>query len=241
MRTRSLLWPTLMTLVALPILIGLGTWQLRRKAWKEGLIAAMEQGRMAPPISLDAALDLARDPAAVQYRRVRVTGRFHNDLERYFYDPDPTAGPGFDVTTPLVAEDGAIVWVNRGYVPEALRDPMTRTAGEPDGTVTATGFARLDTTKPAFVPPNEPNKNLWFWRDVPALTASAFPEAAKPKVAPFILDAEAEPKNPGGWPRGGTTVLELPNRHLEYALTWYGLAAALIAVYATFVFGRRGD
>jgi surfeit locus 1 family protein len=55
---------------------------------------------------------------------------------------------------------------------------------------------------------------------------------------PFIVDAELDPGLPGGFPKGGVTRLELPNRHLEYALTWYGLAAALVAVFAAFAVTR---
>ena len=58
------------------------------------------------------------------------------------------------------------------------------------------------------------------------------------RVLPFFVDAEAEPAPPGGWPRGGVTRLELPNRHLEYALTWYGLAAALVGVFLAFAAAR---
>ena len=55
---------------------------------------------------------------------------------------------------------------------------------------------------------------------------------------PFFVDADAEPANPGGFPRGGATRLVLPNRHLEYALTWYGLALTLIGVFTAFARGR---
>ena len=84
-----------------------------------------------------------------------------------------------------------------------------------------------------FTPQNDPARNLWYWPDAAAMTASAF--AAQPvETAPVTIDADASP-DPGARPRGGTTRIDLPNRHLEYALTWYGLALTLIGVYAAFV------
>ena len=62
--------------------------------------------------------------------------------------------------------------------------------------------------------------------------------AGLPEAVPVFVDAEARPANPGGWPRGGTTVLKLPNRHLEYAVTWFGLAATLIGVFGAFAVAR---
>jgi surfeit locus 1 family protein len=67
-------------------------------------------------------------------------------------------------------------------------------------------------------------------------TAALGPDGGR--LVPFIVDAEAEPAPPGGFPKGGTTRLELPNRHLEYALTWYGLAAALVVIFAAFAITR---
>ncbi|MCK9910167.1 hypothetical protein MXD81_13565, partial [Microbacteriaceae bacterium K1510] len=88
-----------------------------------------------------------------------------------------------------------------------------------------------------FIPANDAGRNIWYWRDIDAMASvAAGPDAAR--VRRFIVDAEAEPAPPGGWPRGGVTRLTLPNRHLEYALTWYGLAAALVAVFIAFAVTR---
>jgi surfeit locus 1 family protein len=97
-----------------------------------------------------------------------------------------------------------------------------------------------------FVAENDPARNVWFWPDLAAMTASAFPggpqKAAegpqKPVSLAFAIDADAKPEPPGGLPRGGVTRLDLPNRHLEYALTWYGLAATLVGVYLAFAVSR---
>jgi surfeit locus 1 family protein len=93
----------------------------------------------------------------------------------------------------------------------------------------------------SFAARNDPDHNLWYWPDLGAMTVSAFPNAspdALPQVLPFVIEADAGPAPPGGLPRGGVTRLSLPNRHLEYALTWYGLAATLVGVYLAFVISR---
>jgi len=98
-------------------------------------------------------------------------------------------------------------------------------------------LARKPEMAGAFTPPNDAAKNVWYWRDLPAMAAAAL-GSNDARLVPFVIDAELEPRNLGGWPRGGVTRLELPNRHLEYALTWYGLAAALVGVFAAFAVTR---
>jgi surfeit locus 1 family protein len=125
--------------------------------------------------------------------------------------------------------------VNRGFVPDALRNPTQRAAGQIAGATTVRGLARLTSPPAAFTPDNDPTRNIWYRRDVRELDASAFRDNSA--SAPFVIEAEAL-EVPGGWPKGGVTRVSLPNRHLEYALTWWGLAGTLLAVYAAFVIGR---
>ena len=236
-RAAALVWPTLMALVGVAALAALGTWQLQRKAWKEEIVARIEERTRAAPVSLDAAIAEARQTGNVEYLRVRARGRFRHDEERYFYAPDPRRGPGFHVYTPLDTSDWTVVFVNRGFVPEALKNPASRPAGQVAGEVEVTGLVRLPGPKGTFTPANKPERNLWFWRDLDALYAS-LGENGSARTAPFVLEAEASPENLGGWPQGGVTVLRVPNRHLEYALTWYGLAGALVVVYLAFAVTR---
>jgi surfeit locus 1 family protein len=235
LRAKGLLWPAVATAIAAALLISLGNWQMRRLAWKEGLISAIEQRTRLDPVSLAEAEERAAKGEGIEYLRVKVSGRFGNDKELHFYAFDEQSGPGYQIFTPMRTNDGNVVIINRGYVPEALVDPASRRAGELDGEVTVTGLVRGPEEARLFSPANEPAKNIWFTRDLPAMAAALGPGA---KVAPFFIDAEAEPAVPGGWPKGGTTRLTLPNRHLEYALTWYGLAAALIGVFAAFAAAR---
>ena len=234
LRARGLLWPAVMTLIGVVFLVALGNWQMRRLAWKEGLIAAIAERAHAAPISL---ADAEQRGGDVEYLRVKATGKLLNDRELDFYAFDEQAGVGWHIVTPLQLADGSIVFVNRGFVPDELKDQAKRQEGGPAGEVEIVGLARKPETPGAFTPANDAGKNVWYWRDIPAMAATAVP-GDKARVAPFVIDAELEPRPSGGWPRGGVTRLELPNRHLEYALTWYGLAAALLGVFAAFAVTR---
>jgi surfeit locus 1 family protein len=237
-RSRGLLPAILMTLVALPILIGLGVWQMERKAWKESLISAIATRTTQPPVDLLGAYSATYDdPLGFEYMRVKVRGRFAHDKERYFYAPDAQLGPGYHVYTPLeIAGGQSVIFVNRGFVPEELKDPAKRPQGQVEGEVEVIGLMRGPGHKATFTPDNDAKANLWFWRDDQGLFASAYSGTQRTPLAAF-LDAEAEA--PGGWPKGRATLVELTNRHLEYALTWFGLAATLVAVFAAFVWSRR--
>ena len=135
-------------------------------------------------------------------------------------------------------DDGRAIFVNRGFVPYDRKDPATRAEGQISGLVEIAGLARDPLwEKPSFiVPDNEPGKNVFYWKDIAAMSATAaLPGGVE--IVPFFVDAGGEP-NPGGLPVGGVTLIDLPNNHLQYAVTWYGLAAALVGV-ALFRF-RRG-
>jgi surfeit locus 1 family protein len=224
-----------MTVAGAAILISLGNWQMRRLAWKEGLIAAIAERARAEPVALAKVDERSGRGEDSEYTRVKVEGRLLNDKELHFYAFDGQLGPGYHVVTPLRLSDGSVVFVNRGYVPQDLKDPAGRQADEPAGEVAIVGLVRQPEKPGFFTPANDVAKNIWYWRDLDAMAAAALgPE--KPTVHPFLIEAEAGPGL--AWPKGGVTRLELPNRHLEYALTWYGLAAALIAVFAAFAIPR---
>ena len=240
-RAAGLIWPALMTIVALPVLIGLGTWQLQRKAWKEDLIAKLEARPKAEPVSYVAALNEFVKTGDVEYLRVRVTGEFDHSVERHNYAPTETS-QGWQVLTLFRPEGGFPVFVNRGWVPDALKDPAKRAEGQVTGKQTVTGLVRLDEQETRFAAPSDPKGNRWYARNTWAMRWGAEGPPPPEKLAlmrieayaPFSIDAEVEPANPGGWPKGGTTEFKIPNRHLEYVLTWYGLALTLAVVFALF-------
>jgi surfeit locus 1 family protein len=234
---RRLLWPALFTLSVGAVLLGLGFWQLQRLATKEALIAAIANRADAAPVPLPPRTQWpALDPENYDYRHVEIAGRFEHDKEaRVFRGFGPHGqGPGYLVLTPLRLDDGGYVIVNRGYVDLAHTDPMQRTPGQIAGEVRLTGLMRPPEPRNLFTPADEPGKGIYFTRD-PALIAAHFGLA---QAAPFSIDADAGDV-PGDWPQGGTTVRDLPNNHLAYAITWFGLAGTLLFVFAAFALRRR--
>jgi surfeit locus 1 family protein len=226
-------------LIAFAILIALGTWQMRRLAWKEDLLQKIETRMHAAPAPLPPEAEWGKlDPDAYEYRRVTTTGVFEHDREALIFRASgPNEGlsqPGYVVMTPLRLASGAHVLVARGFVPESRKAPASRLEGQIAGETTVTGVLRAPEPRNAFTPADDPAKGLWYTRD-PALIAGHF---ALARAAPFSIDADPTPV-PGGWPKAGVTPVNIPNSHLSYALTWYGLAATLAAFCGVLLWRRR--
>ena len=236
LKRAGLIWPTALTLAGLAVLIGLGTWQLQRKQWKDSLIARIAQRIAAAPVPISQDDQTQLGGGDIDYLHVTAGGRLHHDKERYLYAP-AKSGLGWHVYTPLEWAPSQVVWINRGFVPDERKHPASRREGQLPGEVEVTGLVRAPHGTGLFTPANDVAHNLWYWPDAAAMHASAFAGTAM-RALPFTVDADARPEPPGGLPRGGVTRLDLPNRHLEYALTWYGLALTLIGVYAAFAASR---
>ena len=224
---RPRFWPTVISSAIVLICLSLGVWQVERLHWKEGLIAARAAAVAAPPIAPPEAGDQAR---GTEFRHVTAGGEFLNDREIFVGASAESGTIGYHVLTPLREASGRIVFVNRGYIPADLKDPARRAAGQFARTVTVTGLLRLPPRgRPNwFLPDNRPDINYWLWVDLPAMARTDGLDPAQ--VEPFYIDADATP-NPDGWPKGGVTRLALPNNHLQYAITWFGLAIAMAVIY----------
>ncbi|MBO6719012.1 MAG: SURF1 family protein [Rhizobiaceae bacterium] len=222
---------------AFAVLIALGTWQVYRLQWKEGLLAQIEERTNAAPVELTDAELRFRTEGSVEYWPVTARGSFLHDAERHFFTTWKGQS-GFNVYTPLILADGRAGFVNRGFVPFDRKDAALRSEGQVEGLVEISGLARDPlAAKPSFiVPDNEPDKNVFYWKDIAAMGETAGLPAGT-ELVPFFIDANDAP-NPGGLPVGGVTLIDLPNNHLQYAVTWYGLALALVAV-ALFRFRPR--
>jgi len=229
--------------VAVVILAGLGTWQLERLAWKADLIARVETRTALPPVPAPgpnswATLDLEQ----ADYLPVTLEGVFDhaNEAHSFVSLSEPRGrygGQGVFILTPLQTADGWWVIVNRGFVPSDREDPATRLAGQTAGGVEIAGLLRPPQGRNAFTPADDPEDNLWFTRD-PATIAAAIGLPAD-RVAPYYIDAAFDPALPDGLPQGGETTVTFTNNHLQYAVTWYGLAAALVAVFFVYVRTQR--
>jgi len=226
-RFRPLLVPTLWLLPGVALMVGLGIWQIERLHQKEALIASVSAGMRAAPVPL---ADALRDGAAnAEWHHVTVSGHFLHDKEAYLFSQGPMGAVGVQIITPLVQPDGKTVLVDRGFVPQAMKDPSTRPSGQVPGEITLTGVLRLSQQPGSFTPLADPKARLWFVKNVPEIAAAD--DVAVD--APIIVEADAAP-NPGGWPKGGQTVVDFPNDHLQYALTWFGLALTLAGVYLVY-------
>lgn len=214
--------------IALAVLVSLGTWQVNRLSWKQDLLAAIEQRSQSEPADLEAIEAALGAGEAIDYRAARASGRFLNDKERHFFATFEGQS-GFYIYTPLQLDDGRFLLINRGFVPYDRKEASTRPDSLLDGEQQVTGLARARLSeKPSFmVPENDEAANIFYWKDLDRMAASVGLPADK--VLPFFLDADSTPV-PGGLPRGGVTVIDLPNSHLQYAITWYGLALALAGV-----------
>ena len=226
-----------LVLAALAILLSLGTWQVQRLHWKEALLADMAERRVAPPATLSDIEAMAAKGGDIEYRPVTVTGTFANNRERHFF-ATWHGRTGYYVYTPLELADGRFLFVNRGFVPFEAKEPEMRKQGQLTGAQTVTGLARarLAEKPSSIVPDNDLAKNVFYWKDLDAMAQST--GITPDRLVPFFVDAGDAP-NPKGLPIGGVTQFDLPNNHLQYAVTWYGLALALVLVSGFYVFRRR--
>ena len=221
---------TIACAILLAILCGLGAWQLERLRWKLALIATVNSHMAAAPVALDRILAMNGDDA--QYRRVRLLGRFDHGREAYVFTTDEGAAV-YHVLTPFTASDGKVLVVDRGEVPKEKLDPASRAAGNVEGDVQVTGVWRVPDPPGAFTPPPDTARRIWFARDLAAIAAADHLSLA----APVVIEADAA-ANPGGWPRGGRTVVSFRNQHLSYAVTWFGLALCLLGVWLAYHISR---
>ncbi len=226
---------TLFTVAALGVLIGLGSWQLDRREWKLDLIATIEARLQAPPLGVIFPDQL--DPEKLdllEYRRTKVVGLPDYDKELYLHAIGPDGQPGVHVIVPVTQYTSTVLF-DRGFVPIELKDPAKRAKGQIDK-ILQDGVIRNNQQPGLFTPPNEPQNNLWYYRDWQAMADAMGLD--KSRVLPFIVEADAT-ANPGGVPLGGQTRVEIKNDHLEYALTWFGLALTLLGVFLAFSWKKK--
>jgi surfeit locus 1 family protein len=229
-KLRPLFWPTVMMVPIVVFALGLSVWQIDRREWKRDILDRIAANQAAPPLPFD---ELVKgDPLRREYGRVRVAGSFLHDKEFYLAARSRKDEVGLQVVTPLRTDGGAIVLFDRGWIPSQKRDPARRAEGQVAGPVELTGIVRRTQLKRQFAPDNDPARNFWFHVDVPLMRKMAG-GAADPVLDTFFLEADAT-ANPGGLPLGGQTRLDIPNDHLQYAITWFLIALAGIGVYLAY-------
>ncbi len=233
MSERVRVWPVLLaSTIGIAILCLLGVWQVQRLAWKNGVIATIDQRLKDQPVSLGEALLINESGADANYLVAEAEGKFLGTEIRKL--TSHLGQPGFSIIAPFLSSDGIVVLVDVGTVPENMADPASRSAALPQQ---VKGYLkRHDQGQGLFDAENNPAANQWYWWDVPAMlgAVSVPPEA---KILELVLHRlpEATETTP---PIAPAPKAELRNNHLGYAITWFGLAAALAVVTAMFL--RRG-
>ncbi len=223
------------------VFASLGTWQLHRRAWKLELIERVNSRVHAPATPAPGRAQWPTVNATDdEYRHVSLTGTFAFDKDTLVQAVTDLGG-GYWVLTPLRTPDGTDVLINRGFVPPGWKEAVPAT---PAGEVTVSGLLRMTETGGGFLRKNAPSENLWYSRDVQAIAAARGLSASD--VAPFFIDADAAPGANAAngaqnavrgdaeamtsaapardYPVGGLTVVQFPNNHMSYLLTWYALA-----------------
>lgn len=225
--------------VGIAILCALGTWQVKRLHWKEGLIAKVEQRTALAPMELDDFLSRQMLEDNWPYSPVMTSGVYDHSKEVYFFATSIRGRSGWNVHTPMLLDNGKYLIVNRGFIPYDMRDPEKRLEGQVTGKQELSGLVRVpETERPnTWFPENIPEKRELYWRDHD-LMSELMGKSEGREFLPFFVDANDAPVE-GGWPKGGTTIIAFSNNHLQYAVTWYGLALALFGVGSYFLYSRR--
>jgi Uncharacterized conserved protein len=210
---------TLVTILIMAGFVALGIWQLHRLQWKLGLIAEANRALVSAPLTLDQAIARGKDS---EYHPVALHGRFAHQKEAFVY-AIANGVPVYHVLTPFVMDDGRVMMIDRGIIPEELRNPKKRAAGNDDGPVRVVGIWRKPDPPSAYTPGVDGVNGLWYARDLDHMAEAAHVKLA----APMLLEADKTP-NRGGWPKGGQTIVTFRNAHLQYAITWFGLALTML-------------
>jgi cytochrome oxidase assembly protein ShyY1 len=234
----------LFTLAMVAVLVGLGVWQLQRRAEKHALIAALDERLALAPVALPQAgawngLSAAKD----EFRRVTFTATYAPLPDAMVYSAgsavrDDISGPGAWAFLPARLASGEIVAVNAGFVQNTMQDRAQQdraasrlVTGQP---VTLTGYLRFPEAAGLMTPREDAAKRLWFVRDVPAMARAL----GWGSIAPFYVDLEA-PAPDSGIPKPGPLHVRLKDDHLQYAITWFGLAAVVVIAFGFWLRAQR--
>jgi surfeit locus 1 family protein len=214
--------PLLAAIPAFLLLCGFGAWQLQRLAWKEDILARLAAAEAAPPTPFPARVD---DPRALEYRTLVATGRYDHEREAFYGAIVRGRDGGSFVVTPLLRDGAETVLVLRGWVREGRTD-----FPRPEGLVSVTGFAFPSSSGNWFTPAPDLAKRRFFAFDIAAIAAAAGVARPAPVALAVLGPRTADPMPEQALPKPA-------NPHLGYAITWFGLAGALLAVFAVWARG----
>lgn len=197
--------PLVLGIAGIAVLLTLGTWQVRRLAWKEDVLAQIEAIIAAPAVPLPATATEQDD----KFRPVILTGTMTDD-EIHVLVSRKQIGPGYRVISAFVADDGRRVLVDRGFIPLEAKDTP-----RPPQTLTVTGNLHWPDDLNSDTPAPDLTRDIWFARDIPAMAAAL-------ETEPLLIIARSN-TGQGVDPLPVDTA-GIPNDHLQYAITWFSLA-----------------
>lgn len=232
------------TLVMVAVFVGLGVWQLQRRVEKHALIAALTERLAAAPGAPPLAPQWgALTPAVDEFRRVRFSATYASGPDAMVYSSgsavrDDISGPGTWAFLPARLATGETVVINTGFVQNTMQDrdqedravkPLVTSAP-----VELTGYLRFPETAGMLTPAESVTKRLWFTRDHLAMAHAL----GWGEVAPFYIDLEA-PSPANGIPKPGPLDVHLKDDHMQYAITWFALAGAVVTAFAVWLRAQR--
>jgi surfeit locus 1 family protein len=219
---RPRFWPTVIALVMMAMLIGLGTWQLHRRVWKTELLATIAGRINAAPVPMPATI---ANPANWTFRTVHLTGHFASDKALWLYGRTYDGKAGIHLLVPLIRPQGDPILIDRGFVPFDHASELAAFAPA-DEDVEIDGVVRMPEAGGLFLPSNQPDRNIWYTVQMAQMSK----ETALPLMPIYVA---AKPNGATGWPAatGGTEGAGIRNEHLNYAIFWYSMAAALALIY----------
>jgi surfeit locus 1 family protein len=214
---------------------GLGAWQVERLGEKERLIASVGSGLVSAPVPLETV------QADADYRPVTLSGSYHRSGQVLVFTSLSDAngqysGPGYWVMTPLALDGGGTVFVNRGFIPQDRRGEFP-TTNVPQGHQDLSGLLRRAERAGEFTPEPDYSNGIDWIRDPQRL--ADFGTGLPQPILPWFVDLPAGA--PGELPQGGETVVEFPNNHLGYAITWFGFAILTPILLAFWLLRQRRD
>ena len=224
--------------------VGLGVWQLQRRVEKHALIAALTERLEAAPESLPQPSQWsALTPARDEFRRVAFTATYAAGPDAMVYSSgsavrDDVAGPGTWAFVPARLPTGETVVVNAGFVQNTMQDRAQQDRAVlrllTRGPVALTGYLRFPESAGVLTPTENKARRLWFTRDHLAMARVL----GWGEVAPFYIDLEL-PLPESGIPKPGPLDIHLKDDHLQYAITWFGLAGAVLITFGVWWRGQR--
>jgi cytochrome oxidase assembly protein ShyY1 len=236
------------TLVMVALFIGLGVWQLQRRVEKHALIAALTGQLAAAPGALPSPAQWsALTPADDEFRRVSFAATYEPRPDAMVYSSgsavrEDISGPGTWAFLPAALPGGETVVINAGFVQNTMQDRAQQDRAvarlvthEP---VILTGYIRFPEAAGVLTPAENMAKRLWFTRDHLAMAhALGWGQDGRP-VAPFYIDLE-QPVPASGIPKPGPLEVHLKDDHLQYAITWFGLAGAVVIAFGVWLRAQR--